>query len=168
VILYLLAGMFLFVGLGLFWMGYRTRSSLPQGRLVYIDSRNLDRSPQTLYDPVTDLAGRPDYLLRKRRDTIPIEIKSSATPAQPHDGHILQLAAYCHLVETTFGRRPPYGVIQYRDRAFRIDNSRALRRRFFNTLRSIRQESDAAPARSHAQASRCRACGYNTSCDQAL
>jgi CRISPR-associated exonuclease Cas4 len=136
--------------------------------MIYIDSKLLKLSPDTLYDPEMDLAGRPDYLIQNQRGTIPVEVKSSAAPPQPYEGHILQLAAYCQLVETMVDRRPPFGVIRYKDRSFRVDYTRALRQALHKSLKTIRHAGDSVPNRSHTFANRCQACGYRTTCDQSL
>lgn len=165
---YLLSALCLLIGLLFLTLGMRGRSSLPFGRIVYIDSKLLKSTAETFYDPEIDLAGRPDFLIKTRRATIPVELKSSPAPPQPHDGHILQLAAYCHLVESALGHRPPYGIVRYRDRAFRINYTSSLRKALLKALAIIRQCGSNAPDRSHGQPQRCRSCVYQTSCDQSL
>ena len=164
----LIAGLFVLLGLIFFAWGNRQRAGLPRGRIVYIDSRQLTHKPETLYDSKTGLAGRPDYLIRGWRSSIPVELKSSAAPAQPHEGHILQLAAYCHLVETTSGRRPSHGVIRYRDKSFRVNYTYTLRQSLHRNLDGLRNMEYAVPDRSHKLAGRCRACGFRAHCDQIL
>lgn len=165
---FLMAGLFLLLGLSLVIMGIRNRSNFPNGRIVYIDSKQLTHKPDTLYDPETGLAGRPDYLIQSWRSFIPVELKSSPAPAQPHDGHVLQLAAYCHLVEATSGRRPSHGVICYQNASFRVDYTPALRHNLQINLERIRIMDQAVPDRSHKFAVRCRACSFRAHCDQAL
>jgi CRISPR-associated exonuclease Cas4 len=165
---YLISALITFIGVGLFVIGIRGRAALPRGRIIFIDSEFLKNSPETLYDPETDLAGRPDYLIRNRHGTIPVEVKSSTAPPQPYNGHILQLAAYCQLVEVTTGRRPAYGIIRYRDHSFRVNYTRVLRQSLHRSLQMIRQWGTSAPNRSHQHANRCVACGFRTSCDQSL
>jgi CRISPR-associated exonuclease Cas4 len=165
---YLLSALLAFFGLGLFVIGMRGRAALPRGRIVYIDSKSLKQSSETLYDPESGLAGRPDYLIRNRHGTIPVEMKSSAAPPQPHEGHILQLAAYCQLVESTSGRRPPFGIIRYQDHTFRVNFTHTLRQALSRSLHQIRQWGPTTPYRSHNRVSRCRACGYKIACDQSL
>lgn len=165
---YLLAALIIIIGFGVLYLGLRLRPALPHGRLIYIDSASLERTPGTLYDRKNDLAGRPDYIIRTQQGSIPVELKSSPAPLQPHAGHVLQLAAYCQLLEATAGRRPAYGIIRYRDRAFRIDNTTSLRQALYNTLQRMEALAQSIPARSHQQPGRCQACGYLSTCDQAL
>ncbi|TFH36618.1 MAG: Dna2/Cas4 domain-containing protein [Anaerolineales bacterium] len=163
-----IAVLFVLLGLCLFLFGNHQRANLPRGRIIYIDSKHLKFTPDNLYDPETGLVGRPDYLIQRWHTSIPVELKSSTAPSQPHAGHILQLAAYCHLVEVESGRRPSHGVIRYRDQSFRIDYTRALRRNLFKTLETIRNMEGTTPDRSHKFAIRCRACGFQPHCDQTL
>jgi CRISPR-associated exonuclease Cas4 len=165
---FMVAGLLVFLGLMLFVLGMWQRARLPHGRIIYIDARQLKHAPNTLYDPGLGLAGRPDYIIKGRRSSIPVELKSSAAPSQPYEGHILQLAAYCYLVESTSGHRPSHGVIRYRDASFRVDYNRALRHSLVKILAKMRNIGKTAPRRSHQLHVRCQACGYRTHCDQAL
>lgn len=165
---FLLAGLLLLLGLGFFLLGMRTRGSLPRGRIIYLDSKQLTHKPETLFDPGSGLSGRPDYLIQHRQKIIPVEIKSSPAPTQPYQGHVLQLAAYCHLVEVGYGRRPSYGLIRYRDQSFRVDYTRSLRRKLWQRINTMKNLMNATPDRTHANVGRCRACGYQTTCDQSL
>ncbi len=60
----------------------------------------------------------PDELRRLPDGTIiPVEIKSRRSPRSgvPYSSHRVQLLAYCALVEETYGRVPPYGILSYGD-----------------------------------------------------
>ena len=56
---------------------------------------------EPLYASGANLAGKPDYLVRRWRYVLPVEVKSGPAPAEPYRSHVLQLAAYCLLVEET-------------------------------------------------------------------
>jgi CRISPR-associated exonuclease Cas4 len=165
---YLLSILLITIGLLLLNLAKRGRATLPRGRLIYIDSRQLSRTPESLCDPRSGLTGRPDYLIQSWRMTIPVEVKSMMAPQRPHEAHVLQLAAYCHLVEVNVGPRPSHGVIRYRDRSFRVNYTRALRQELSKTLDAIRRSEASAPNRSHNHPARCQACGYQSYCDQSL
>ena len=67
------------------------------------------------------LTGKPDYVIKHDDGSlIPVEYKSAKAPNQPYESHIMQLAAYCALIESHFGTRPAYGIIRYSDRSFNI------------------------------------------------
>ena len=160
-------------GLG-FWLLLRVTPSreeagLPAGRVTYVDTGAWKRCERPLYSSRYRLTGRPDYLVQGRKGVIPVEVKSGASPDQPYRAHILQLAAYCLLVEEQEGRAPAYGILKYDDRAFEVDYTAALRTRLLRSVASIRRGLSAPDVpRSHEQAARCRGCGYRGQCDQRL
>lgn len=157
-------------GLLLLGLARRTRlaTGLPPGRIVALDTLGPRRAGESLYDPVLDLAGRPDYLVDQGERLIPVEIKSGRSHAGPRTSHRLQLAAYCRLVESVCARRPPYGILQYADQAFAIANTRQLRDELARTVEEMRGDLGQALDRSHESPERCRACGFRDDCDQAL
>ena len=157
-------------GLLLLGLARRTRlaTGLPPGRIVALDTLGPRRAGESLYDPVLDLAGRPDYLVEQGERLIPVEIKSGRSHAGPRTSHRLQLAAYCRLVESVYARRPPYGILQYADQAYAIAYTRELEEELTGILESLRADLGRSLDRSHASPERCRACGFREDCDQAL
>jgi CRISPR-associated exonuclease Cas4 len=109
-------------GLVLLWVSWhlRRRAGMPVGRVIYSDTRAWRECPEPLYAPSVNLAGKPDYLVQRWKYVLPIEVKSCSAPAGPYPSHVLQLAAYCLLVEETYGLRPPYRMIRYPDRTFAV------------------------------------------------
>lgn len=147
----------------------RRETGLPAGRVTYVDTGTWDRCERPLFSNRYRLTGRPDYLVQTRRSVVPVEVKSSAAPEQPYLAHVLQLAAYCLLVEEQEGRAPPYGILKYRNRAFEIDYTPALRARLLDTLDAMRHGLHARGVeRSHDEPARCLGCGYRERCDQRL
>ena len=147
----------------------RARSGLPQGRVIYTDTGGWGRLERPLFSRQFLLTGKPDYLVADGADVIPVEIKSRRAPTQPYPSHILQLAAYCLLVEECYGRRPAYGIVKYADRAFEVDYTPALEEELLATLENMRDDLAAGDApRNHDEPRRCRACGYRQRCDQAI
>ena len=163
--------------LALWWVSarLRQRAGLPQGRVIYSDAGAWRRNEQSLYAARYHLVGKPDYLVRAdgARESgaiIPVEVKSGAAPAQPREGHVLQLAAYCLLVEETLGVRPAYGIIQYADRQFAVDYTPQLQAWLLQCLDAVQRDAALAqgPARSHETPTRCATCGVRAACDQRL
>jgi hypothetical protein len=75
----------------------------------------------------------------------------------PHDGEVLQLAAYCLLVEEHFNQAMLRGQLQYRNRSIDIRFDDQLRRRLSNALDAMHEaEALRAVPRSHDSAARCR------------
>jgi CRISPR-associated exonuclease Cas4 len=166
-----LALILLVLALVLFWQASRRRAAagLPSGRVVYADTSRWQRSERPLFDPTYNLTGRPDYLVEQNGVLIPVEVKSSWAPAAPHPGHLVQLAVYCMLVEKTTNRRPPYGLIHYRNRTFAVDYNEELEALLVDTLTEMRrQERQGEADRSHEDPARCERCGYRSICDQRL
>jgi CRISPR-associated exonuclease Cas4 len=166
-----IAILLLIAGLVLLWLAHRRRKrlGLPAGRIIYTDTRGWGPVQEPLYDHMLGLTGRPDYLVQNGKHTIPVEVKSSQVSHAPYDSHIYQLAAYCLLVESAFGVRPPYGILHYPNRTYAIDYTRQLETSLRALLEEIRsQERSKEVDRSHDQAARCARCGFRSICDQVL
>lgn len=164
VILLVLALLFL-------WNAARQRraSGLPEGRVIYSDTGGWGRVEKPLYDPVTGLTGKPDYLVEQNGRWIPVEVKSGYAPSAPREGHVFQLAAYCLLVEHSTGKRPPYGILRYRNRTYAIDYTPTLEADLRELLGEMRlEERRGESARSHDEPARCARCGFRGVCDQRL
>jgi len=170
--LFILAGVLALGAVFLLWQANRQRveSGLPLGRIVYDDSGGRKRLiERPLFEPTLGITGKPDYLVEQKGLLIPVEVKSSAAPAQPYDNHIMQLAAYCYLVEKTLHRRPTHGIIRYRNRSFEVDYTPELETQFLDLVLEIRQVEKSGEAdRSHNFPARCLGCGYRSACDQRL
>lgn len=155
-----------------FWSARKRRQTgLPSGKIVYADTDAWQKLPVPLFDPALRLTGKPDYVVDIGGGLrIPVEVKSAPAPTEPYDSHVMQLAAYCLLLERESSRRPPYGLLRYRDRTFQVDYTPALEESLLELISNIRAAENCpdGPPRSHAQASRCRACGYRQHCNQAL
>ena len=147
----------------------RRRAGLPAVRVVYSDTRYWNTVEKPLFDPHLGLAGKPDYLVKQDGDWIPVEVKTGHTPARPYKGHIFQLAVYCLLVEKTFGKRPPHGLIHYPQGDFAVDYTPALEAEVLHLLQELRRDLQHSEVdRSHDDAPRCRSCGYRQGCEQVL
>ena len=155
------------IALLLSWM-LRRNASLPAGRIIYIDDTGLERNQKTLYDPDLGLAGRPDYLIQQGRHVFPLEVKSGSAPETAYQSHILQVGAYCRLIEVEYGTRPAFGALRYDGGTFQIKYDNHMERELKRTIKKIRQLGNAPPRRSHEVPSRCAQCGYVESCDQSL
>jgi CRISPR-associated exonuclease Cas4 len=165
----LLACGFLFI-----WWGRRTRkkAGLPTGELVYHDTGAEEKVEAPLISRRYGLVGRPDYLVHrsegKRKLVIPVEVKSRRRPASPHPGHILQLAAYCLMVEEVYGVTPPYGLLRYADATLQIPFTDELRRQVSDAAEAVRRARGASEVqRQHNEPERCRLCGYRGACGAA-
>jgi hypothetical protein len=89
---------------------------------VHLDPR-FRVGRENLSDPSLGLAGRPDLVVALAGDRlVPVEYKATHLFVGYHEAHgrlfdTVQAIAQCQLVETAFGRRPPYGIVLYGDAA---------------------------------------------------
>jgi CRISPR-associated exonuclease Cas4 len=147
----------------------RRATGLPGGRVVYTDTRTWGAVEKPLFDAELGLTGKPDYLVEQNDRLIPVEVKSGRTPAAPYDSHIFQVAAYCLLVEKTYGKRPPYGLLHYPNRDFAVDYTRELESELLDLLAEMRRDERRGEVpRSHDDQRRCVRCGFRNHCDQSL
>lgn len=150
----------------------RAASGVPWGDIVFADleEENLD---QPLLSRKYGLVGKPDLLLRQKRGKssalIPVEVKSARQPARPHEGHLLQLGAYLLLVEENYDTPVTFGILRYSDGESLVEWSADLRGEVLAAADAIRAARTAPNvSRSHNDPARCRNCGYNYACDEAL
>jgi CRISPR-associated exonuclease Cas4 len=143
---------------------------LPDGSVIYADDGTWFQNDEVLTDPELRLAGKPDYLVEQEDGRIvPVEIKSSPAPELPWPGHVMQLLAYCRLVEATFGIRPTHGILQYTDRAFSVDYTETLEQDLLDTLHEMNRDQRALEVdRDHQEPRRCASCGFRQRCNQSL
>ncbi len=147
----------------------RRAAGLPGGRIIYMDTRAWGKVEKPFFDGDLGLTGRPDYLVEQNGKIIPVEVKSGRTPEAPYDSHIFQLAAYCHLVHKSTGKRPPHGIIHYTGRDFAVEYTPELENALMDLIADIRiAEHRAEVARSHEDEQRCRRCGFREGCEQRL
>ncbi|MFL6274278.1 MAG: CRISPR-associated protein Cas4 [Blastocatellia bacterium] len=161
-----------------------SQTGLPEGKLIYSDTgfvtgklgpATVDEYGQKVERPLVSerygLIGRPDYLVETDDGIIPVEIKSAKLPAsgQPYDSHILQLAAYCLLVEDLFDPEIDCGIIRYRDAEVRVDYTPQLRIVLLDVIEDMRAARLAPDVhRSHDESGRCAGCRMREVCDEAL
>jgi CRISPR-associated exonuclease Cas4 len=131
--------------------------------------RNWGSVEEPLYDRRLGLTGKPDYLIKQDKKIIPVEVKSSVITQAPYDSHIFQIAAYCYLVQHSFGERPSHGIIHYPNRTYRIPYTPELENALIDLIIEMRRNGQRTSlSRSHQSERRCSRCGYRTICDQRL
>jgi CRISPR-associated exonuclease Cas4 len=168
----ILAIVVILIGLFILSQGRRMQlaTGLPAGRVVYADTGAWRTVERPLFSALHQLAGKPDYVVKRGQQTIPVEVKSASAPGDgPRRSHLLQLAAYCLLIEEHYQHRPEYGIIKYADRAFEIDYTPALETALMDTLDAMRANlAEGGATRSHDEPGRCIHCGYRHACDERL
>lgn len=145
-------------------------AQMPAGDVIYSDTGAWYPQREPFYSPRLMLVGKPDYLVEEADGGIvPVEVKSSKAPESPYPGHVLQLAAYCALVEEAYGLRPYYGIIQYKDRAFAVTYTEEVEEDLLDVLDEMREDMFADDVdRDHEDWRRCAGCGHRDHCYQRL
>ncbi|HEX5691877.1 MAG TPA: Dna2/Cas4 domain-containing protein [Roseiflexaceae bacterium] len=164
-------GLALLLIAALFWIwGLRLRrtTGLPWAPVLAQDTYG-PALEKPLFARRLGLTGKPDYLLDIRGATIPVEVKPGRRAARPYESDLMQLAAYCVLVEETSGDAPPYGLLRYAERTFRLDYTAQVRDELLDLLDEMRALLDDDDCeRSHDDPRRCAGCGFFEQCDDAL
>lgn len=137
---------------------------LPTGELVYEDA---DSQGASLASKAYPLVGKPDYVVQLPDGRpVPIELKPSVQGVMaPYSNHIVQVGAYCLILEDHFERPPTHGILRYADREFTVEYTPALRKKVIRLLKEMAQRSEQQPptlVRQHA--SKCRACAFQAIC----
>ena len=123
-----------------------------------------------LSDEKTGLRGRPDQIVIVDGEFIPVEQKTGKIPDKPHKSHKMQLLAYLHLVESTTGRSPPYGVLKYgNENLHQIYWNYQNKHLLFSATKEIQRLMVKGGAeRNHNRKGKCESCSRRYACDSSL
>ena len=120
------------------------------------------KKSETYYSKKYGIAGRPDEVKEECGEWIPYEFKSSVYKGRVYPAHIMQLAAYCLLIEDTKGYKPSYGIIEYQNHREPIYYTKDLRANLLTQIKKIRnenpEEKDLPPVCEDTR--KCCHCGY--------
>lgn len=138
---------------------------IPEGKITYSD---LNISAKTLFSKRYRIAGKPDYIVKKNNQYIPIEVKSGSYP-QPQKNHALQLATYCQLVEENYGNFVPYGILVYKNSDFKIPFDPTLRFELESVINKMRGSlKNGKVALNHNDPGKCKYCSMRIYCKEKL
>jgi len=90
-----------------------------KGKITYLDTQT--KQGKLLKATSLPLIGKPDYLVKVGNDIIPVDIKTGKTPQSPYTSHVMQLMAYCYLIEDVLGTRPKGGYLRYPKKEYKIE-----------------------------------------------
>jgi CRISPR-associated exonuclease Cas4 len=145
----------------------RKEYGIPRGKVIYTD---LNRPAKPLFSRKFLIAGKPDYIVKDKKTNalIPVEVKSG-NAKKPHRGHVLQLAAYCLLIEEDYSVRVPYGLLVYADgKQHRIKFDDALRSEVISKADEMRRcLKQGGVAKGRRFEGRCFSCSVRGDCGQA-
>ncbi|UCG68227.1 MAG: CRISPR-associated protein Cas4 [Thermoplasmata archaeon] len=160
---------FLFMVLRYSWVAKRLREEhgIDKGTIEYVDA--LDETTEMLVSEKHGLRGRPDYILKRDGKYVPVEVKTGRVPKGPLFSHILQLAAYCLLLEEKYGQTPPYGIIKYSDVPHEIEYTPELKNILISKLKDMREIIRTKEAhRNHNRLNKCKGCSRRNMCPEKL
>jgi len=168
--------------LSLFWLigtSFALYNSLRSQRESEVKRRELHLDKKISYVGDDDsrlfrsekygLTGRPDYILEEGDELIPVELKSGRQPKGPLFSHIVQLAAYCLILNETGEKRVGRGVLKYGDVEFDIDFDDGLKQIVVDKLEEMRAAvSTGEVHRNHNRPGKCQSCSRRDKCPERL
>ena len=112
------------------------------------------------------IAGKPDYIIKDNNHHIPVEFKSG-NHSYPLKNHMLQLAAYCQLIEDNYNDFVPFGVLVYNNCSdFKIPFDPKIRYDLENTIKKMRYTIRTGNiSLNHNDSNRCKSCSMRKNCD---
>jgi CRISPR-associated exonuclease Cas4 len=137
----------------------------------YVDTLHAKDAalPGMLVSDKYGLQGRPDIILLKDGEHIPVEIKTGRTPRGALFSHVLQLSAYLLLVEELYGKPPPYGLIRYSEREDKVEWTQETRMLVVFKMQEMREKLKAGGVhRNHNRPGKCQNCSRRGACPERL
>lgn len=137
---------------------------LPAGELVYEDA---DGQGEPLSSSEYPLVGKPDYVVQLPDGRpVPVELKPNVHDASaPYSNHIIQVAAYCLILEDYFEQAPTHGILRYADREFTVEFTPSVRKKVIRLLTEMAQCTEQQPPPlKNQRAAKCRACTFQAVC----
>lgn len=144
-------------------MTLRANHGVPAGQIEFSDKI---RAPSYFSEKYM-LSGKPDYVIKKGNDFIPVEVKTGRVPRGPFFSHIIQVVAYCILIEENFGKVPPHGILEYADHIQHpIEYDEKGKEMVLEKLDEMRTmlSGEKEPYRNHNRKGKCRNCSRRGSC----
>ena len=137
---------------------------LPQGELVYEDADGLGEPLSSRAHP---LVGKPDYVVRLPNGRpVPVELKLNVVEATaPFPNHVVQVGAYCLILEDYFEQPPTHGILRYADCEFTVEYTPALRKKVIRLIAAMQKCSEhEPPPLANQKAAKCRTCTFKEIC----
>jgi CRISPR-associated exonuclease Cas4 len=143
----------------------KKEAGIPDGLILYSD---LNVPAEPLFSSRSRLTGKPDYILRRGNHYVPVEVKSGKG-LDPRRSHVLQLAAYCQLLEETIGEFVPEGILVYNNVPYTIAFDPKLRFELASVMKTMRMSlRKGGVQRNHQDPGRCRHCSMKQYCTIAV
>ena len=145
----------------------REKHSLVGKNVDFIDDQK--RNTRLFVSEKQGIRGRPDYVVTQGDNHIPVEVKTGRTPRGPLFSHIVQLGAYCLLIEEEYGKAPPFGLLRYEKAEHEIEYGADLRNLVLSKIKEMRAALAAGEAhRNHNRPGKCIGCSRRSMCPERL
>lgn len=137
-----------------------------KGKIEYVDTDHSELLVSAKYG----ISGRPDYVMMAEGTIIPVEEKTGRIPRGPLFSHILQVGAYCLLLEEKSGKPVPYGILKYGTDQHIIEFDDMLRKTLLQKITEMKNIANGKqPAhRNHNRPSKCKGCSRREICPEKL
>lgn len=146
---------------------FKRKKHSVQHQIAYVDSQRM--KPKLFVSERLGLSGRPDYVLLIGGEHIPVEIKTGRVPRGPLFSHVLQVAAYCVLMEEEFKTPPSHGILRYGQNEHLVDYDSALKDMVISKLAEMRRIMKTHDAhRNHSKPGKCSHCSRKRECPERL
>ena len=145
----------------------RQKHDLVDKTVDFVDDQT--RNTRLFVSEKNGLRGRPDYIVVQGDSHIPVEVKTGRTPRGPLFSHIVQLGAYCLLIEENYGKAPPHGVLRYEKAEHEIEYNMDSKNLVLAKLKEMRAALAAGIAhRNHNRPGKCLGCSRRSVCPEKL
>ena len=134
------------------------------GEIKYVDKGK----PRMLRSERYGLLGRPDYILAVDGEMVPVEMKSGRTPRGPLFSHILQVGAYCLMLQEE-GATVSHGILRYGDIEHEIEFDPELKELVTSKVAEMRGLQQTGEVhRNHHRPGKCLSCSRRGMCPERL
>ena len=135
------------------------------GKIEYIGN---SREGKEMESEKYGLRGKPDYIIKVGDEYIPVEQKSMEAN-HPRFSHVMQVTAYCMIIEDIYGKPPPYGIIKYSNRQFKIPYEERWKNIVMKIRKNMLRDMEKGVAhRNHNNARKCATCARREHCPERL
>lgn len=135
-----------------------------KGEINYID-RGRSRM---LRSERLGLQGRPDYILEIEGELVPVDLKSGRTPRGPLFSHIMQVSAYCLLLQEE-GKNVTHGILRYKEAEHEVEFNEDMRKLVLSKLDEMRELGSTGKVhRNHNRPGKCHSCSRREACPERL
>lgn len=136
-----------------------------KSKIEYIGA---DKEGKEIISEKYGIRGKPDYILCIDDDFIPVEEKT-ADLVSPPLSHVIQITAYCMLVEDKYGKSPPYGIIKYKNSQFKIPYEMRWKKMVIEMRKKMLKDLEKGKAhRNHFNKRKCLNCARREFCNEKL